>query len=307
MQISRPSLLCIAAREVIKVGSCPLGPRPLHQVVSLGHPLDPESVALIQLPSAILVQHAKSDGQPESHRTFELCEQNQSADALVLKFGKELQCIEKEVIRCVLDADRSDANPVGVDDSERRFAQALLEPHVLLAFVPLSELAGDHLSVRGVVQRTEEGVVGDLGTTRVDQSPVLALHRGSKMLSSSEDPHHTLARPAECGDPPRMAANDRTDQDLSAQVGILTKTELLAQLPDNLLREIANACRPRTLEAGEVLFQEGDPSGFVLIVAAGLLDAFKRNDSGEPIWLRSLGPGDVVGLTSMALGRTRSA
>jgi len=104
-----------------------------------------------------------------------------------------------------------------------------------------------------------------------------------------------------------MAANDRTDQDLSAQVGILTKTELLAQLPDNLLREIANACRPRTLEAGEVLFQEGDPSGFVLIVAAGLLDAFKRNDSGEPIWLRSLGPGDVVGLTSMALGRTRSA
>lgn len=104
-----------------------------------------------------------------------------------------------------------------------------------------------------------------------------------------------------------MASNERAAPEISAWLEILEKTELLAQLPGELLREIAEACRSRTLEAGETLFQEGDPSGFVIIVAAGLLDASKRADSGEPIWLRSLGPGDMAGLTSMALGRTRSA
>lgn len=87
----------------------------------------------------------------------------------------------------------------------------------------------------------------------------------------------------------------------------LANTDVLANLPDAVLREVVACCRMRSLEVGEVLFEEGDAADFVLIVAAGLLDAFQRNESGEPTWLRSLGPGDMAGLTSMAQDGKRSA
>jgi D-lactate dehydrogenase len=98
-----------------------------------------------------------------------------------------------------------------------------------------------------------------------------------------------------------------TSQSSSRSIDSLSKTDLLEHLPEAVLREVAAACTWRTLEPGEVLFREGDPSGFVLVVASGLLDAFKQNAAGEPIWLRTLGPGEMAGLTSMALEARRSA
>lgn len=90
-------------------------------------------------------------------------------------------------------------------------------------------------------------------------------------------------------------------------LAILANTDVLASLPEAVLREVARCCQARTVDAGQVVFREGDAASYVLVVAGGLLDAFKRNDSGEPTLLRSLGPGDMAGLTSMAQGSKRSA
>jgi len=101
--------------------------------------------------------------------------------------------------------------------------------------------------------------------------------------------------------------SDDTSFDKSGWPSVLANTTVLAGLPEPVLGELARACQPRTLEKGEVLFEEGDASGFVLVVASGLLDSFKRNDAGQPVWLRSLCPGDIAGLTSLGQGKARSA
>lgn len=99
----------------------------------------------------------------------------------------------------------------------------------------------------------------------------------------------------------------RSDSDHSNWLDILGNTSVLGGLPEATLLEVSRACEARTLAEGEILFEEGDPAGFVAVVASGLLDSFKRNDAGEPVWLRALGPGDVAGLTSLGHGRARSA
>ena len=104
-----------------------------------------------------------------------------------------------------------------------------------------------------------------------------------------------------------MTQHDEAPLDHPEWLNILAHTELLARLPEPVLRELARGCEPRSLETGQVVFEQGDAAGFVVVVVAGLLDAFTRNDAGEPTWLRSLGPGDMAGLTSVAHGGTRSA
>src|SRR5262245_51178670 len=104
-----------------------------------------------------------------------------------------------------------------------------------------------------------------------------------------------------------MTQNDPGSSDPGTWPSVLANTTVLAGLPEPVLREVARACHPRTLDKGEVLFEEGDASGFVAVVASGLLDSFKRNDAGEPVWLRSLCPGDTAGLTSFGEGKARSA
>lgn len=92
-----------------------------------------------------------------------------------------------------------------------------------------------------------------------------------------------------------------------AWVSSLANADLLAHLPGPVLHELARCCTERVLETGDILFREGEPSGYVLVVVSGLLDAFKRNASADLIGLRSLGPGDMAGLTSMSLDKRRSA
>lgn len=63
----------------------------------------------------------------------------------------------------------------------------------------------------------------------------------------------------------------------------------------------------RRLGAGEHLFREGDPGGFVFVVEDGTLEVRKSVPGGRQVLLRLMGAGEVGGLTSTTTGSTRSA
>lgn len=81
----------------------------------------------------------------------------------------------------------------------------------------------------------------------------------------------------------------------------------LGEIPSGALGALASIAARRSLAAGEYLFREGDPAQFLFVVEAGALVARKRSEDGPEITLRELGPGEIGGLTSMYVEKTRSA
>jgi CRP/FNR family transcriptional regulator, cyclic AMP receptor protein len=57
---------------------------------------------------------------------------------------------------------------------------------------------------------------------------------------------------------------------------------------------------------GEMLFKEGDPSSFTLLVLSGTLEVFLARQAGEVI-LREPGPGTILGELGVLCGFPRSA
>ena len=53
---------------------------------------------------------------------------------------------------------------------------------------------------------------------------------------------------------------------------ILSRSELFSELPSETLDEIANICHSREISKGEFVFQIGDPSNDLFILAEGALD-----------------------------------
>lgn len=81
----------------------------------------------------------------------------------------------------------------------------------------------------------------------------------------------------------------------------------LDDIPAEALSALAASGRTRALADGEYLFHEGDPADFLFVVLAGALVVRKRSEDGPEITLRELGPGEIGGLTSMYVEKTRSA
>jgi len=88
---------------------------------------------------------------------------------------------------------------------------------------------------------------------------------------------------------------------------LFDRAEVFARLDPTTRAAIARVAERRAFSAGELVFVEGAPSEYAFVVERGALEATKRSDQGADVPLRLLGPGDVGGLTSVALDRDRSA
>lgn len=82
----------------------------------------------------------------------------------------------------------------------------------------------------------------------------------------------------------------------------LSAVPLLGRLPDAARARLESAATPIAVEAGQLLFGQGDPAHSVFIVTSGLLDV---EQDGSVI--RQVGAGAVLGELALLTGGTRSA
>ena len=92
-----------------------------------------------------------------------------------------------------------------------------------------------------------------------------------------------------------------------ALASFLKTVDLFRPVDDRTVELVAEAAGTVSLEPGEVLFREGDPAGFLFVVRRGRLDVLKEVPGRGQVRLRSMGPGEVGGLTSVAVVKERSA
>ena len=86
------------------------------------------------------------------------------------------------------------------------------------------------------------------------------------------------------------------------------RAEIFAADPSpEALSALAEIAVRRALEGGDYLFREGDRAEFLFVVEAGSLLVKKRTDDGREMEMREMGPGEIGGLTSMYVDKTRSA
>ncbi|HUH79953.1 MAG TPA: Crp/Fnr family transcriptional regulator [Solirubrobacteraceae bacterium] len=89
--------------------------------------------------------------------------------------------------------------------------------------------------------------------------------------------------------------------------------ELLAGVPafetldHSDLGRIADVAVPRSFEAGELVFREGDDSDTCYIVRDGHARAIRSHGDGRTITLATFGPGDIFGELAMFEDERRSA
>src|SRR3954462_2149441 len=96
-----------------------------------------------------------------------------------------------------------------------------------------------------------------------------------------------------------MASEDETAR-------LLERTPLFAGLSPSELEELAKVAVPRTYEAGQVVFREGDEGDTCFVVRSGAVK-ITREHGGRTIALAELRGGDTFGELSMFGGEVRSA
>src|SRR3954471_15293688 len=95
-----------------------------------------------------------------------------------------------------------------------------------------------------------------------------------------------------------------TSADQTAQ--LLERTPMFAGLSSTELEELAKVAVPRTYEAGQVVFREGDEGDTCFVVRFGAVK-ITREHGGRTIALAELRAGDMFGELSMFGGEVRSA
>ncbi|WP_051711234.1 cyclic nucleotide-binding domain-containing protein [Andreprevotia chitinilytica] len=89
--------------------------------------------------------------------------------------------------------------------------------------------------------------------------------------------------------------------------GYLNQIPLTQDLDQIELDALVDSIRTYLIPAGEVLFKEGSPAGYLGIVLQGKMRVEKRNDSGEARELYLMGPGKVFGEMAIVDQEPRSA
>src|SRR5215211_824552 len=88
---------------------------------------------------------------------------------------------------------------------------------------------------------------------------------------------------------------------------LLARVPLFADLSERDLAQLAQVAVPRTYEAGEAVFREGDSGDTCYVVREGSVRVTRRHSDGRVITLTELRPGAIFGELAMFGGETRSA
>ena len=90
-------------------------------------------------------------------------------------------------------------------------------------------------------------------------------------------------------------------------MALLRTLPLFEGLPAEEIDNLAALSQPFALEAGQVLFEEGDPAEAVFIIASGEIESLKRLPGDRALSAARLGPGTALGEMAMIAGVPRVA
>jgi CRP-like cAMP-binding protein len=90
-------------------------------------------------------------------------------------------------------------------------------------------------------------------------------------------------------------------------VELLGRVPVFSTLERDDLDRIAQLAVPRTFEAGQIVFREGDASDTCYIVRSGRARAVREHSDGRTITLATFGCGDIFGELAMFEDERRSA
>ena len=88
---------------------------------------------------------------------------------------------------------------------------------------------------------------------------------------------------------------------------LLAKVPVFEELGAEDLAQVAALAVPRTFDAGQVIFREGDASNTCYIVRSGHARAVREHTDGRILTLATFGPGDIFGELAMFDDERRSA
>jgi CRP/FNR family transcriptional regulator, cyclic AMP receptor protein len=89
--------------------------------------------------------------------------------------------------------------------------------------------------------------------------------------------------------------------------GLLAQVGVFSELARPELEHVAEVAVPRSFDAGEVVFREGDESNTTYVVRAGHARAVRQHSDGRVLTLANFGPGEVFGELAMFDSDRRSA
>jgi CRP-like cAMP-binding protein len=90
-------------------------------------------------------------------------------------------------------------------------------------------------------------------------------------------------------------------------IALLRRVPVFSALAEDELARVAQVAVPRSFDAGEAIFREGDGSNTCYVVRSGLVRAIREHSDGRSITLANFGPGEIFGELAMFDDERRSA
>ncbi|MGH2855962.1 MAG: Crp/Fnr family transcriptional regulator [Solirubrobacteraceae bacterium] len=90
-------------------------------------------------------------------------------------------------------------------------------------------------------------------------------------------------------------------------IATLRSVPTFSALTEDELARVADVAVPRSFQAGEMIFREGDDGDTCYAVAAGRVRALREHPDGRAITLATLGPGELFGELALFDDEPRSA
>lgn len=101
--------------------------------------------------------------------------------------------------------------------------------------------------------------------------------------------------------------SERMQTDLAERLELFRSLPMFKDLDHKLLHYLAEESQRRLFEAEDVICYQGDPGSTCHIVVQGRVRIFVMGDDGRELWVRILGPGEIVGEMAIFENLPRSA